>query len=137
MARRFQKVNTLDALVASDGQESPEKQLIVIGAKWAPFVAEGRLVEIAPDATEEPLPTDFSNGMIVQVFAAKPSGTTLALTNALPHNNPVVLMNGLPLVHGTGAGKFTITNPNLITLGTAAAGENYTVLYYYPKTVIR
>ena len=233
MARRFQKVKELDSIVAPDGVESPEKQLIVIGSKWAGYVAEGRLTEIAPDASEDPLPADFSNGLVVEssvpaaqpaavtaevygtgtgaqhtfthvlathpvsaaslvikvnavsvattdvfgvihggsgatlvtgsvnpvtgsttiTFATAPVGgltpdaitadysaapTLLTLTNPLPHNNPVVMKNGLPLTHAAGAGNFTIASPTQIALGTGANGtDRYTVAFYYPKTPIR
>ena len=74
MARRFQKVNPLDALIASDGDESPEKELIVYGSKWVDFVATGQLVEIAADSSEEPAPT--SNRLPLRVEQFTPAAAT-------------------------------------------------------------
>ena len=76
MARRFQKLNEFDTLVAPDGDESPERETIVVGSKWEGYVSAGKLVEIAPDDSEELLPDD-SNPLVSEEIIPPEGGVGL------------------------------------------------------------
>jgi hypothetical protein len=87
---------------------------------------------------------NYWSGVVSLVFASAPANhaaitadysrvSVLTLSNTLLGATAaelVVLQNGVPLVHGTGSGKYTVVTPVQILLGTAANGTDlYTVIY--------